>query len=136
SACQEWPRPPTAIYRAPTPSPAPRRFLLRVGLPAEPNIDLLPLLGLADSEAVSKRSFDLRLVWSQGGQDALSTLLSGRSELALLDLPTAARAVEAKIDLVGVFQLYPRDPTAVFSLARSGLRQAAELRLKRVGLSS
>ena len=79
---------------------------------------------------------EARFVGGQGPFDALPELIAGRADVALVDVPTIARAAERHVDVIGVFQLYRADPSIVFALARSAIGTPEQLRGRKVGVRS
>jgi ABC-type nitrate/sulfonate/bicarbonate transport system substrate-binding protein len=134
AACRSWPRQSQPGARLATRTAIPSPTTIVLGLPSEPTFDDLPLVHLSrQDELLRQQDLQLRLVRAPVGE-ALSALVAGRVQFALLDVPTVAVAVEQKLDLLGIFQLYASDSSVVFSLARRGLESAASLKGRRVGL--
>jgi ABC-type nitrate/sulfonate/bicarbonate transport system substrate-binding protein len=133
SACQPWPRPP--LPQPPTsPTPLlPRREVV-VGLSAQPRYEEAPLVDFAASPALAEQRLGLRLIRGHQLYDALPLLAAERAQLGLLDVSTVLRAVDQRLDLVSVFQLYPADVSMLFCLQRSGVRNVADLLGKRVAV--
>jgi ABC-type nitrate/sulfonate/bicarbonate transport system substrate-binding protein len=119
-----------------SPTPAPSTIALSLGLSSQPCIDELPLLHLVQSGAFQRGGIEVQVSRSAGDFESLPALLAGKVQLALLDLPTAYRAISNKAELIGVFQLYWTDPTVVLALSRPGLDSAAGLAGRAVGLSA
>ena len=75
-----------------------------------------------------ERGIDGQLIWGQGGSEPLADLLSGKAQLAVLDVPTVARAAERGLRVIGVFQVYGADTSMTFALGRAGIHAPAQLR--------
>jgi NitT/TauT family transport system substrate-binding protein len=97
---------------------------------------VLPLRHLVESGFFAARELTVQLVWGPGPYGALPELVAQRAPFALVDVPTAARAAEQKVELLGVFHLYAADPAIVFTLERAVIHGAEQLAGRRIGVSS
>lgn len=109
---------------------------LFLGVPLEAGPDLWPLRFAAAGETFRAQGVELAILPLPTSNDVLAALLSERAQAAWMDVPNLARALSTRADLLGVFQWYHQETTALFGLDGVAPRELAGLRGKPVAVPS
>ncbi|KGH29641.1 MULTISPECIES: ABC transporter substrate-binding protein [Comamonas] len=71
-----------------------------------------------------------------GGGDAIRNILSGQADVAFTDPGSFFMALDKGEKLVAIYDIYPQNVFNVVSLKSSGIRKAADLKGKKIGVYS
>ncbi|TNC16061.1 ABC transporter substrate-binding protein [Methylobacterium terricola] len=107
-----------------------------VGGWSQPISEITNLLAEPDHGLFKARGIALDYVPGNGGGSAIQALLAGQADIAFTDPASLYLALDKGADLVAIYNIYPQNVFNVVSPKRSGIRTAADLRGKRVGVYS
>ncbi|AEG93370.1 ABC transporter substrate-binding protein [Ramlibacter tataouinensis] len=103
---------------------------------SKPITEVVPLLVDADKGFYRAQGITLEYVPGAGGGDAVRNLLGGQADVAFTDPGSFFAALDKGEKLRAIYDIYPQNVFNVVSLRRSGIRQPADLKGKRIGVYS
>ncbi len=103
---------------------------------SKPITEVMPLLVDEDKGFYRAQGIALEYVPGAGGGDAVRNILSGQADVAFTDPGSFFAALDKGEKLRAIYDIYPQNVFNVVSLRRTGIRQPADLKGKRVGVYS
>ncbi|AWN49943.1 nitrate ABC transporter substrate-binding protein [Methylobacterium terrae] len=107
-----------------------------VGGWSQPISEITNLLAEPDHGLFKARGIALDYVPGNGGGAAIQALLSGQADVAFTDPASFYLALDKGADLVAIYNIYPQNVFNVVALKERGIRSAADLKGRRVGVYS
>lgn len=107
-----------------------------VGGWSQPISEITNLLAEPDHGLFKARGIALDYVPGNGGGSAIQAVLAGQADIAFTDPASFYLALDKGADLVAVYDIYPQNVFNVVSPKSRGIRTAADLKGKRVGVYS
>ncbi|MFJ5367717.1 ABC transporter substrate-binding protein [Bosea sp. CER48] len=103
---------------------------------SQPISEITNLLAEPDKGFFKARGIALDYVPGNGGGAALQNLLAGQADIAFTDPAALYLALDKGEKLVAIYNIYPQNVFNVVALKGSGIRSAADLKGKRIGVYS
>ncbi|MFH6784150.1 MULTISPECIES: ABC transporter substrate-binding protein [Methylobacterium] len=103
---------------------------------SQPISEITNLLAEPDHGLFKARGIALDYVPGNGGGSAIQALLAGQADIAFTDPASLYLALDKGADLVAIYNIYPQNVFNVVAPKARGIRTAADLRGKRVGVYS
>jgi len=103
---------------------------------SQPISEITNLLAEPDKGFFKAKGIALDYVPGNGGGAALQTLIAGQADIAFTDPASLYLALDKGEKLVAIYNIYPQNVFNVVALKGSGIRSAADLKGKRVGVYS
>ncbi len=119
-----------ALAAGATPTP------LRLAGWSKPITEIVHLLAEEDMGFFRDQGLALTYLPGAGGGDAIRNLLSGQADVAFTDPGSFFAALDQGARLRAFYDVYPQNVFNVVSRADSGIRQAGDLKGKRIGVYS
>lgn len=107
-----------------------------VGGWSQPISEITNLLAEPDHGLFKAHGIALDYVPGNGGGSAIQALLAGQADIAFTDPASLYLALDKGADLVAIYNIYPQNVFNVVSPKKNGIRTAADLKGKRVGVYS
>lgn len=101
---------------------------------SQPIVEQTNLLAEEEKGFFEKEGIDFELVPGNGGQDALTTMLTGNADIAFTDPGAIYSALDQGEDLVIIYTVYPQNVFNVVTTESSGITSIEDLRGKRIGI--
>lgn len=103
---------------------------------SQPISEITNLLAEPDKGFFKAKGIALDYVPGNGGGAALQTLIAGQADIAFTDPAALYLALDKGEKLVAIYNIYPQNVFNVVALKSSGIRSAADLKGKRIGVYS
>ncbi|RYE28516.1 MAG: nitrate ABC transporter substrate-binding protein [Hyphomicrobiales bacterium] len=103
---------------------------------SQPISEITNLLAEPDKGFFKAKGIALDYVPGNGGGAALQTLIAGQAQIAFTDPAALYLALDKGEKLVAIYNIYPQNVFNVVALKSSGIRTAADLKGKRIGVYS
>ncbi|QEL25017.1 ABC transporter substrate-binding protein [Bosea sp. F3-2] len=103
---------------------------------SQPISEITNLLAEPDKGFFKAKGIALDYVPGNGGGAALQTLIAGQADIAFTDPAAFYLALDKGEKLVAIYNIYPQNVFNVVALKGSGIRTAADLKGKRIGVYS
>lgn len=103
---------------------------------SQPISEISNLLAEPDKGFFKARGIALDYVPGNGGGAALQNMLAGQADIAFTDPAALYLALNKGEKLVAIYNIYPQNVFNVVALKSSGIRSAADLKGKRIGVYS
>lgn len=103
---------------------------------SKPITEVMPLLVDEDKGFYRAQGLQLDYLPGAGGGDAVRNLLSGQADVAFTDPGSLFAALDKGERLRAIYDIYPQNVFNVVALKKSGIRQPADLKGKKVGVYS
>ncbi|MGO4403500.1 ABC transporter substrate-binding protein [Bosea sp. RAF48] len=103
---------------------------------SQPISEITNLLAEPDKGFFKAKGIALDYVPGNGGGAALQTLIAGQADVAFTDPAALYLALDKGEKLVAIYNIYPQNVFNVVALKSSGIRSAADLKGKRIGVYS
>ena len=107
-----------------------------VGGWSKPISEITHLLAEPEHGLFRAQGIELGYVPGAGGGDAIRNMLSGQADVAFTDPGSFFTALDKGEKLVAIYDIYPQNVFNVVALKASGIRGAADLKGKRIGVYS
>ncbi len=114
-------------------SDSPARRTVELALDFQPNAVHAGILTARDEGAARRRGLSLEVRAPSSSSDSLKLLVTGRADVAVVDIHDLGLARERGVDVVGVGAIVQRPLAAV--IAAPGIRRPRDLEGKRVGVT-
>jgi len=103
---------------------------------SQPISEITNLLAEPDKGFFKAKGIALDYVPGNGGGAALQNMLAGQADIAFTDPAALYLALDKGEKLVAIYNIYPQNVFNVVALKSSGIRSAADLKGKRIGVYS
>ncbi|WP_298966057.1 ABC transporter substrate-binding protein [uncultured Methylobacterium sp.] len=103
---------------------------------SQPISEITNLLAEPDHGLFKARGIALDYVPGTGGGSAIQNILTGQADVAFTDPAALYLALDKGADLVAIYNIYPQNVFNVVAPKGKGIRSAADLKGKRVGVYS
>lgn len=103
---------------------------------SQPISEITNLLAEPDKGFFKAKGIALDYVPGTGGGAALQTLIAGQADIAFSDPASLYLALDKGEKLVAIYNIYPQNVFNVVAPKASGIRSAADLKGKRIGVYS
>ncbi|MCO5089978.1 ABC transporter substrate-binding protein [Bosea sp. (in: a-proteobacteria)] len=103
---------------------------------SQPISEITNLLAEPDKGFFKAKGIALDYLPGNGGGAALQTLIAGQADIAFTDPAALYLALDKGEKLVAIYNIYPQNVFNVVARAGSGIRTAADLKGKRIGVYS
>ncbi|WP_208111537.1 ABC transporter substrate-binding protein [Enterovirga rhinocerotis] len=103
---------------------------------SQPISEITNLLAEPDKGFFKAKGIALDYVPGTGGGSAITTMLSGRADIAFTDPASLYLALDKGETLVAIYNIYPQNVFNVVAPKANGIRNAADLKGKRIGVYS
>lgn len=103
---------------------------------SQPISEITNLLAEPDKGFFKAKGIALDYVPGNGGGAAIQNMLSGQADIAFTDPASLYLALDKGEKLVAIYNIYPQNVFNVVALKGSGIRSAADLKGKRIGVYS
>lgn len=103
---------------------------------SQPISEITNLLAEPDKGFFKARGIALDYVPGNGGGAAIQNMLTGQADIAFTDPASLYIALDKGEKLVAIYNIYPQNVFNVVALKTSGIRSAADLKGKRIGVYS
>jgi NitT/TauT family transport system substrate-binding protein len=103
---------------------------------SQPISEITNLLAEPDKGFFKVKGIALDYVPGNGGGAALQNMLAGQADVAFTDPAALYLALDKGEKLVAIYNIYPQNVFNVVALKSSGIRSAADLKGKRIGVYS
>ncbi|MEN5082466.1 ABC transporter substrate-binding protein [Bosea sp. TWI1241] len=103
---------------------------------SQPISEITNLLVEPDKGFFRKHGIDLGYVPGSGGGSAIHNMLAGQADIAFTDPAAFYLALDKGEDLVAIYNIYPQNVFNVVARPGSGIKSAADLKGKRIGVYS
>jgi NitT/TauT family transport system substrate-binding protein len=103
---------------------------------SQPISEITNLLAEPDKGFFKAKGIALDYVPGNGGGAALQTLIAGQADIAFTDPAALYLGLDKGEKLVAIYNIYPQNVFNVVALKSSGIRTAADLKGKRIGVYS
>ncbi|MCA8927825.1 MAG: ABC transporter substrate-binding protein [Alphaproteobacteria bacterium] len=100
----------------------------------KPISEITNILAEPDKGFFKARGIDLGYVPGTGGGSAITNMLSGAANVAFTDPSSLYQALDRGEDLVAIYNIYPQNVFNVVSPVDRGIKSAADLKGKTVGV--
>ncbi|MEQ3727782.1 MAG: ABC transporter substrate-binding protein [Tateyamaria sp.] len=98
--------------------------------------EITNILAEPDKGFFEASGVDLGYVPGTGGGSAITNMLSGAADVAFTDPASFYHALDQGADLVGIYNIYPQNVFNVVALVGRGIKTAADLKGKTIGVYS
>ena len=98
--------------------------------------EITNILAEPDKGFFKAQGIDLGFVPGTGGGSAITNMLAGTAEVAFTDPASLYQALDKGEDLVAIYNIYPQNVFNVVSPVGRGIKTAADLKGKTVGVYS
>ncbi|MEP9379287.1 ABC transporter substrate-binding protein [Aquabacter sp. CN5-332] len=103
---------------------------------SQPISEITNLLAEPDKGFFKAKGIALDYVPGTGGGSAIQNMLAGQADIAFTDPASLYLALDKGEKLVAIYNIYPQNVFNVVALKKSGIRSAADLKGKRIGVYS
>ena len=103
---------------------------------SQPITEITNLLAEPDKGFFKAKGIALDYVPGNGGGAALQNMLAGQADIAFTDPAALYLALDKGEKLVAIYNIYPQNVFNVVALKSSGIRTAADLKGKRIGVGA
>lgn len=103
---------------------------------SQPISEITNLLAEPDKGFFKAKGIALDYVPGNGGGAAIQNMLTGQADIAFTDPASLYIALDKGEKLVAIYNIYPQNVFNVVALKGSGIRSAADLKGKRIGVYS
>ncbi|AQS51891.1 MAG TPA: ABC transporter substrate-binding protein [Paenalcaligenes hominis] len=103
---------------------------------SKPISEITQIIAEPELKHFNEQGLDLAYLPGAGGGDALRNLLSGQADIAFTDPGSFFAALDQGAELIAVYDIYPQNVFNVVSLNSSPIKQAEDLKGKKIGVYS
>ncbi|GGF89541.1 ABC transporter substrate-binding protein [Azorhizobium oxalatiphilum] len=103
---------------------------------SQPISEITNLLAEPDKGFFKAKGIALDYVPGNGGGSAIQNMLTGQADIAFTDPASLYLALDKGEKLIAIYNIYPQNVFNVVALKKSGIRSAADLKGKRIGVYS
>ncbi|MBB3810665.1 ABC transporter substrate-binding protein [Pseudochelatococcus contaminans] len=125
-----------AAFGAATPASAQPADKVTVAGWSQPISEITNLLAEPDKGFFAAQGIALDYVPGTGGGSAIQNMLAGQADIAFTDPASLYLALDKGADLVAIYNIYPQNVFNVVAPKSAGIRTAADLKGKRIGVYS
>lgn len=125
-----------AAFRAAPPASAQTLDKVTVAGWSQPISEITNLLAEPDKRFFAAQGIALDYVPGTGGGSAIQNMLAGQADVAFTDPASLYLALDKGVDLVAIYNIYPQNVFNVVAPKDAGIRTAADLKGKRIGVYS
>lgn len=103
---------------------------------SQPISEITNLLAEPDKGFFKAQGIDLGYVPGTGGGSAITNMLTGQADIAFTDPASFFLALDKGAPLVAIYNVYPQNVFNVVALKSAGIKNASDLKGKRIGVYS
>lgn len=103
---------------------------------SKPISEITQIIAEPELKHFNEQGLNLAYLPGAGGGDALRNLLSGQADIAFTDPGSFFAALDQGAELIAVYDIYPQNVFNVVSLNSSPIKQAEDLKGKKIGVYS